>query len=195
MPARGPTSTEVDKQFEELAFPLTDQLFSVALKMTHDRFDAEDLVQETFLKAYRFFHTYKRGTNFKSWIFRILTNSYINHYRKQKRQPQRVDFETAVATLGNNERSGWQTGEDAQAVAADYRELFDDTIAEALERLPEHYRLVVLLSDVGDLRYKEIAAVLGIPLGTVMSRLSRGRHMLAQRLKEYATENNYLLRR
>ncbi len=179
------------KEFEALALPLMDRLYATAISMTKNPFDAEDLVQTTYLKAWRFYDRIEAGTNLEGWIFRILVNNFINEYRRQKRTPTRVDFETTQATYADES--------DIEANAAgfpgldeNYEEVFDDTITEALNKLPEKYRLVVLLSDVNELKYKEIAEVLDCPLGTVMSRLSRGRRMLAQRLNIYARENGYV---
>ncbi|MFQ5865454.1 MAG: sigma-70 family RNA polymerase sigma factor [bacterium] len=179
------------KEFEALALPLMDRMYSTALRMTRNQFDAEDLVQTTYFKAWRFYHRFKTGTNIEGWIFRILANNFINAYRRKKRGPTRVDFETTQATYAE-EVPNEVNAEAMSEVDENYKELFDDRISNALDKLPEQYRLVVLLSDVNDLKYKEIAEVLNCPIGTVMSRLSRGREMLAQNLRHYAVENGYL---
>lgn len=178
-------------RFEELAFPLMDRLFNTALRLTGARPDAEDLVQETYLKAYRSFYRFQPGSNFSAWMYRILINNFINHYRRRQKQPVRVNFETALAIELRSDfrRATKHEGIDWRET---YAELFDDTISRALYRLPVEYRLVVLLSDVNQLMYKEIAQVLGCPIGTVMSRLSRGRQKLAEILKGYAIENGFI---
>jgi RNA polymerase sigma-70 factor (ECF subfamily) len=179
------------EEFEALALPLMNHLYAAAIRMTKNPFDAEDLVQTTYLKAWRFYHGFTPGTNFERWIFRILINNFINEYRRQKRVPVRVDFETTQAT--HQDAAPNEVGaEEMSQINEKYEELFDDTITKALSRLPEQYRLVILLSDVNDFKYKEIAEMLDCPIGTVMSRLSRGREMLAQNLKPYALENGYL---
>ncbi len=179
------------QEFQEMAFPIMDRLFNTALKMTRNPLDAEDLVQDTYLKAYRFFHRFERGSNFPAWMFRILTNSFITAYQKKKRQPQRVDFETTCSVLPDEDPKGNSDKERFDEIP-DYSEVFDDTVSAALDRLPEEYRIVVLLADVNGLKYKEIAKVLGCPQGTVMSRLSRGRGMLARFLKSYALRNGFV---
>jgi len=184
-------SSGLPQQFGNLAFPLMDSLYGTALRMTRDQLDAEDLTQTTYLKAYRFFHRFESGTNFNAWIFRILTNNFINEYRIKKKTPIRVNFETTCATHPK-ENTGEFDRDRGFGFTENCEELFDDTITAALDRLPEEYRIVVLLSDVNDLKYKEIAEVLGCPIGTVMSRLSRGRKMLARALKKYAVTNGFM---
>lgn len=178
------------KEFEALALPLFDQLYTTALNMTKNQFDAEDLVQTAYLKAWRFYNHFEAGTNIRAWMFRILTNTFINEYRVKKREPTRVNFETAEATFQTEESKEIDTNQ-VLGLNQDYKKLFDDTITAALDDLPEQYRLVVLLSDVSDLKYKEIAEIVGCPFGTVMSRLSRGRKMLARSLKSYAAKNGF----
>ena len=179
------------KDFEAIALPLMDNIYSIALRMTKNSLDAEDLVQNTYLKAWQYFHRFELGTNFKAWTLKILTNTFINGYNIKKSRPSRSDFETTCATFANQDTSEIDVN-NAPDLNADYHELFDDTIAAALDTLPEHHRIVVLMSDVNDLKYKEIAEILNCPIGTVMSRLSRGRHMLVNFLKRYAFENGYV---
>ncbi len=179
------------REFEALTFPLMDRLYNTALGMANGaQFDAEDLVQITYIKAYLYFHRYKAGTNYSAWMFRILTNNFINEYRNKKREPTRVDFETTCATLPENDRSELDK-ERILGFTEKYDDLFDDTVTDALNNLPFEYRIVLLLSNLNDLKYKEIAEVIGCPLGTVMSRLSRGRKMLAESLKDYVTTNGF----
>jgi len=184
-------SSSMPQQFENLAFPLMDSLYGTALRMTMDQLDAEDLTQTTYLKAYRFFHRFESGTNFNAWMFRILTNNFNTEYRSKKRLPERVDFETTCATFPKEDTSEFDRNR-GFGFTENYEELFDDTITAALDRLPEEYRIVVILCDVCSLKYKEIAAALDCPQGTVMSRLSRGRKMLAHSLKKYAATNGFM---
>lgn len=177
--------------FESLVYPLMDKLYGTAVVMTRDRIDAEDLVQETYLKAYQYFHRFKSGTNFRAWIFRILVNNFINQYRRRQRQPFKVNLETVSHRLTSAEHGYTAPINAGMALDEDYGDHFDDTVTKALDKLPVKYRLVVLLCDVNDLRYKEIAQVVGCPVGTVMSRLSRGRKMLAKSLKGYAVANGF----
>ena len=184
-------SSSMPQQFGNLAFPLMDRLYGTALRMTRDQLDAEDLTQTTYLKAYRFFHRFESGTNFNAWMFRILMNNFNTEYRIKKRMPERADFDTTCATLPQETQSEL-AGNPGFEFTENYEELFDDTIAAALDRLPEEYRIVLILCDVCSLRYKEIAEVLSCPIGTVMSRLSRGRKMLARALKKYAVTNGFM---
>ncbi|MFQ5652661.1 MAG: sigma-70 family RNA polymerase sigma factor [bacterium] len=181
-------SSGLPQQFENLAFPLMDSLYGTALGMTRDRLDAEDLVQVTYMKAYRFFHRFETGTNFRAWIFRILTNSFITQYNNKKSEPVRVDFETAMMTVPQEDTSELENEEEF-GLSGNYDDLFDDPVTAALDRLPMEYRLAVLLADVNELKYKEIAAALDCPIGTVMSRISRGRKILSRVLRSYAAQN------
>lgn len=183
-------SSGLPQQFENLAFPLMDSLYGTALRMTRDRLDAEDLVQVTYMKAYRFFHSFETGSNFRSWMFRILTNNFINEYRIKKKSPTKVNFETMGAIFGYEESSEIDKNK-ALDMNTDYHELFDDSITAAFDKLPEQYRIVILLSDVNGLKYKEIAEMLDCPIGTVMSRINRGRKMLARDLKKYAATKGF----
>ena len=174
--------------FEELALPLLDQLYGGALKMTRNPQDAEDLVQETYLKGFQNFAKFTPGTNLKAWLYRIMTNTYINSYRKKQRQPQQTSADELtdgqLYTSSGHDSAGLVSAE-VEALAA----LPDATIAAALNDLSEDYRRVVYYSDVVGLAYKEIAEVLDIPLGTVMSRLNRGRKKLREALKEVAADH------
>ena len=184
-------SQQKHKNFEALAFPLKNQIYGASLRMTKHPLDAEDLVQDTYLKAYRFFHRFEPGTNIHAWMLRILTNHYISNYNHKKREPARVNFENTCTTL-----SVEKTWEDFENQTLDsienYDDLFDDKITTALDRLPEHCRIVVLLCDVSEFKYKEIAEALNIPIGTVMSRIYRGRKMLAGFLSSYAVKIGFL---
>lgn len=166
-------------------------LYALALRMTHNVLDAEDLVQETALKAFKYFHRFDSGTNFRAWIYRILTNNFINSYRRTKRRPTQVDMEDVAFRLEEEGADFWHDLND-RSNDFDYNDVFDDEINAALAKLPDEYKIVVLLADVEGLSYKEIAGVIEHPLGTVMSRLHRGRKMLQKRLNGYAREEGYI---
>lgn len=181
------TQDDRDRLFAEQAIPLIDQLFGAALGMTRNRADAEDLVQETFMKAYTKFHQYQQGTNIKAWLYRILTNTYITHYRKAQRSPKRSGGEEVedwqLAAAASHDEKGLVS---AEAEALD--NIPSSELRTALESLSEDQRVVVLLSDVEGFAYKEIADMLDIPIGTVMSRLHRGRKNLREGLSALAAE-------
>ncbi len=166
-----------------------NQLFATAMRMTRNRADAEDLVQETFLKGYRAYERFEAGTNLRAWLFRIMTNSYINTYRKKQRRPIETDLED-VQDLYLYRRLGGDKLVDLGRSAEDvlFDQITDGDILEAIEELPEQYRSAVLLADVEGFAYKEIADILDIPIGTVMSRLHRGRKRLQVALYEFGRE-------
>ncbi len=177
--------------FADQAMPLMDGLYSAALRMTRNPADAEDLVQETYLKAYRAFHTFQEGTNLKAWLYRILTNTYINTYRAKKRRPDETDLDEVedlylYRRLGGLE--GATAGRSAEEELLDH--ITDSEVKGALEALPEQFRMAVLLADVEGFAYKEIAEILDIPIGTVMSRLHRGRKAMQKQLYEFGRERN-----
>jgi len=177
--------------FEEIAFEYMDSLYSTALRMTRNTEEAEDLVQDTYLRAFRFFDKFEPGTNFKAWIFKILTNTFINRYRKKARTPQQVQFEKVEFSL--EDESQFQEGQDWEGYdQSNYDELFDDDIKSALTQLSEDFRMVILLADVEGFSYKEIADIIDRPIGTVMSRLFRGRRMLQRILERYARREGYI---
>lgn len=184
------TKQEVQKQedFEEEIIPHLDAMYNFALRLTSDPNDAEDLVQDTIVKAYRFFSSYEKGTNAKAWLFRILKNSYINNYRKKSKQPNQVDYDE-VSSFYETIRADRTDTSDLEDRM--FRELIDDDISNALEELPEDFRTVVLLCDVEGFTYEEIANMLDVPIGTIRSRLHRGRNLLKAQLMEYAQKRGY----
>ncbi|MFQ5771221.1 MAG: sigma-70 family RNA polymerase sigma factor [bacterium] len=165
-------------------------LYSIALRMTRNELDAEDLIQDTALKAFRYFHNFESGTNFRAWIYRILTNNFINIYRKIKKAPTQVELDNVSFKLEQKGAGFWERLDDRNN-SYDYDDLFDDEINCAIDKLPDEYKIVVLLSDVEGLSYKEIAEIINHPIGTVMSRLHRGRKMLQKSLSKYAKANGY----
>lgn len=184
------TKKEVKKQedFNEEIIPHLDALYNFGLRLTSDPNDAEDLVQDTIVKAYRFFSSYEKGTNAKAWLFRILKNSYINNYRKKSKKPQQVDYDE-VSTFYETIRAERTDTSDLEDKM--FRELIDDELSNALDNIPEDFRTVVLLCDVEDFTYEEIANMLDVPIGTIRSRLHRGRNLLKAELMDYAAKRGY----
>ncbi|MHB8681352.1 MAG: sigma-70 family RNA polymerase sigma factor [Acidimicrobiales bacterium] len=174
-------------RFTELAMEHMPALYSAALRMTRNPADAEDLVQETFLKAYRSFERFEEGTNLKAWLYKILTNTFINSYRAAKRRPEKADVED-VEDLYLYRRLGEMTNGGLGRSAEDevLERITDDEVKQALESLPEAFRMAVLLADVEGFSYKEIADITEVPIGTVMSRIHRGRKALQKALLGYA---------
>ena len=177
--------------FEAAAMPFVDALYNTAYRMTRNAEDAEDLVQETYLKAYRYYDKFEEGTNFKAWLFKIMKNTFINNYRKKQQAPALSDFAEIEESFEN------QVSEDATRQTKNPEEellenVLDEDVQKALDKLPPDYRMVVILADLEGFSYKEIADILEVPVGTVMSRLYRGRRLLQEALYDYAAENGYV---
>ena len=179
--------------FAEDAMPLMDGLYSAAMRMTRNAADAEDLVQETYLKAFNAYERFEAGTNLKAWMYRILTNSYINAYRKKQRRPDESDIDDIEDLYLYRRLGGAESAVLSRSAEDELLEMFgEDEVTLALEDLPEHYRMPILLADVEGFAYKEIAEILDVPIGTVMSRLHRGRKQLQKRLYSFAEEHRLL---
>lgn len=182
------TKTEKDRIFSREFLPHMDALYNFAFHLAMDEDDANDLVQETFLKAYRFIHSYQQGTNAKAWLFKILKNGFINEYRRMTKQPSRVDYDDIV--------SYHDTDDEGRVEYLDLRqELFQgmlgDEVTKALSELPVDFKTIILLCDIEEFSYEEIAKIIDIPIGTVRSRLHRARNILKEKLREYARQEGF----
>ena len=177
--------------FEAAAMPFLDPLYNAAYRMARNPQDAEDLVQETYLKAYKYYDKFEEGTNLKAWLFKILKNTFINSYRKKQQAPPKADFadiEESFETIVRDD-----SGQQARTPEEELLEkVLDEDVQHAIEELPHDYRMVVLLADLEGFSYKEIADILEIPVGTVMSRLYRGRRLLEEALLKYARGHGYI---
>jgi RNA polymerase sigma-70 factor, ECF subfamily len=177
------------KDFEKEAIPHMDALYNFALRLTGDEDDADDLVQETYMKAFRFFDKFEKGTNCKAWLYRILKNSYINDYRKTTKEPDKVDYEDVQNFYENVKSDEVETQHYVQDV---FTHLMDDEMSKAITELPEDFRTVIILSDIEGFTYEEIADFVDVPVGTVRSRLHRARKMLYVQLFDYAKNRGFV---
>jgi RNA polymerase sigma-70 factor (ECF subfamily) len=176
------------KSFNEEAIPHMKLLYNYALRMTGDQLDADDLLQDTYMRAFRFFHKFEKGTNCKAWLFRIMKNCYINKYRKHKKEPAKVDYED-VQNFYDSIRAEVVDPNDLERKV--YSNLLDDDLMNALNSLQDDYKTVVILCDLEGLSYEEISEFLDCPIGTVRSRLHRGRKILQKKLTDYARSRGY----
>lgn len=179
---------ERKKSFDEEAIPHMKLLYNYALRMTGDQLDADDLLQDTYMRAFRFFHKFEKGTNCKAWLFRIMKNCYINKYRKHKKEPVKVDYED-VQNFYDSIRAEVVDPNDLEHKV--FSNLLDDDLMNALNSLQDDYKTVVILCDLEGLSYEEISEFLDCPIGTVRSRLHRGRKILQKKLVDYAKSRGY----
>jgi len=187
IPQSGVSSWDFDSQ----VMPYLDSLYNTAYRMTRSAEDAEDLVQETYFKAYKYYDKFEEGTNLKAWLFKILKNTFINNYRKKKLEPRSVDFAEIEDSFERIVRRD-NSEQPADPESEYFTGVLDDDVKKALESLPYDYRMVVILADLEDFAYKEIADILDCPVGTVMSRLYRGRKLLEKALLKYARQHGYI---
>ncbi len=183
------SQSQLYKEFEREALPHMDALFNFALRMTGDSDDANDLVQDTFLKAFRFFDKFEKGTNCKAWLFRIMKNTFINTYRKKTKEPDKVDYEDVENFYESVKPSSTDSAHLEKEI---YDNLLDDEISSAIASLPDDFKTVIILSDIEGFTYDEIADFVDVPVGTVRSRLHRARKMLFAKLYKYADEKGYV---
>jgi len=177
--------------FDSQVMPYLDSLYNTAYRMTRSAEDAEDLVQETYFKAYKYYDKFEEGTNLKAWLFKILKNTFINNYRKKKLEPRSVDFAEIEDSFERIVRRD-NNDQPADPESEFFTGVLDDDVRKALDSLPYDYRMVVILADLEDFSYKEIADILDCPVGTVMSRLYRGRKLLEKALLKYARQHGYI---
>lgn len=178
-----------DEVFDRELLPHADALSTFAYHLTYNEEDANDLVQETYLKAYRFIDKYDEGTNAKAWLFKIMKNAFINQYRKKSKRPTQVDYEEVVGYHEEEEDTSFSSYLDLRQEI--YQDMMGDEITTAINALPVDFRTVILLCDIEGFKYEEIAKIVDIPIGTVRSRLHRARQMLKEKLREYATKKGY----
>lgn len=177
-----------DRVFEQEFLPQVDALYTFAYHLTYNEEDANDLVQETYLKAYRFIDRYIENTNAKAWLFKILKNIFINQYRKKSKQPTRVDYEEII-NFHDEEDTSYSSYQDLREEM--FQQMMGDEVTNAINALPVDFRVVILLCDIEGFTYEEISKIIDIPIGTVRSRLHRARNMLKEKLKEYAETLGY----
>jgi RNA polymerase sigma-70 factor (ECF subfamily) len=174
------------REFEETALVHLDLLYNSALQMTRNPEDAEDLIQETFVRAFRFFDKFEKGTNCKAWLFKIMRNNFINRYRKKAKEPVKVDYEEVEATIADDIKDDILAEGSVLDTEKIFENLVEDDVKEAMDSLPEEFKMAIILSDIEGFSYQEIADILDCPIGTVRSRISRGRKVLQKRLYDFA---------
>ena len=186
------------KEFEDVAMEHLDSLYSMAIRLVFNKEAAEDLVQETYLKAYRFFDTFQKGTNIKAWLFKILRNTFINKYRKTVNLPSEIFYEDVESVNSNlsykQESDSAELTDTLETKYNDLGNLMEDDVKHAIDSLPIEYKEAILLSDVEELSYNDIAEITNVPIGTVKSRLNRGRKLLQKSLWEYAKDRGFIKR-
>ncbi len=175
--------------FDQEFMPHIDSMYNFAFKLTNDEDDANDLVQDTYLKAFRFINSFERGTNAKAWLFRILKNSFINDYRRKSREPSKVDYQDVETTYNSTEDAETEATTDLRTETV--QDMIGDEVANALNSLPVDFKTVIILCDIEGFTYEEMAKILDIPIGTVRSRLHRARNLLKEKLKTYAESLGY----
>jgi RNA polymerase sigma factor (sigma-70 family) len=185
------SETEKYKVFEKEFMPYIDSMYNFAFRLTNDEDDANDLLQDTYLKAFRFINSFEPGTNAKAWLFRILKNSFINDYRRRSKEPSKVDYNDVETTYNSSDEDYDNTQHTSDLRAEAVSELIGDEIAMALNSLPIDFRTVIILCDVEGFTYEEMAKILDIPIGTVRSRLHRARMLLKDKLRNYASRMGY----
>ncbi|HHT9115741.1 MAG: sigma-70 family RNA polymerase sigma factor [Planctomycetes bacterium] len=186
------------KEFEDIAMEHLDSLYNMAIRLVFNKEAAEDLVQETYLKAYRFFDTFQKGTNIKAWLFKILRNTFINKYRKTVNLPSEIFYEDVESVNSNlsykQESDSAELTDTLETKYNDLGSLMEDDVKRAIDSLPIEYKEAILLSDVEELSYNDIAEITNVPIGTVKSRLNRGRKLLQKSLWEYAKDRGFIKR-
>lgn len=181
-------NADKEKLFQEEFLPHTEALLNFAFHLTYNHDDASDLVQDTFLKAYRFIDSYQKGTNAKAWLFKILKNAFINEYRKKSKMPISGELDEVGAIQDSEDSLGVGSLDMRQEI---YRDMLGDEVLTALNSLPVDFKTVILLCDIEEFSYEEIAKIVDIPVGTVRSRLFRARNMLKEKLREFALKHGY----
>lgn len=182
--------TEKYEVFNKEFMPHIDSMYNFAFKLTTDEDDANDLVQDTYLKAFRFINSFQKGTNAKAWLFRILKNSFINDYRKKSKEPSKVDYQEVETTYNSADEPDYEGGT-VDLRSEMVHDLIGDEVAHSLNSLPVDFRTVIILCDIEGFTYEEMAKILDIPIGTVRSRLHRARNLLKEKLRSYATNMGY----
>ncbi len=183
------SETEKYRIFDKEFMPHIDSMYNFAFRLTNDEDDANDLVQDTYMKAFRFINSFQEGTNAKAWLFRILKNSFINDYRKKSKEPAKVDYQEVETVYNSTEDAEFESTSDLRIEAV--QDMIGDEVAMALNGLPVDFRTVIILCDIEGFTYEEMAKILDIPIGTVRSRLHRARNLLKEKLRSYAKSMGY----